>query len=328
MNRRVAERRPKTTRRARGGGLGARLSAWRDLHLYSLVSSLGRLAQRPLASALTIAVMAIALALPLGLLLALARVEGLLGGEMREAGAVAVFAEHALAAEAVDALAEQVRAREDVAAVQLERPEQALDQFRQMTQFAGALAVMDYNPLPAVLQVTPAPQVDGAALAQALRGLDGVSFVQHDALWRERLGDWLRFGRRLGLVVALMLGLGALLVVGNTVRLDIQGRADEIAIVRSLGATDGFVRRPFLYLGAWYGLCAGVLALAIVAVAQLALAGPFEAVLDSYGGEGGRGGRALPWLAGTVLVAVALGWLGAWLASSHQLRAARAREVA
>ena len=91
-------------------------------------------------------------------------------------------------------------------------------------------------------------------IAADLRLLPEADVVQHDALWRQRLSAWLAFGGRVVQVVAVLLGLGVLLVVGNTVRLDIGARSEEIAVLQHLGATDAFVRRPFLYLGAWYGL--------------------------------------------------------------------------
>ena len=323
MNRRVRPARERPAAARRGGlRLRERLGAWRDLHLYSLVSSLGRLAQRPWASALTIGVMGVALALPLGLLLALDHLSAF-AGDLREARELSLFLDVAVDEDAAAALAERLRTRAEVAEVAIRTPEQGLAEFRSMTEFAGALAVLDYNPLPTVLVVSPAAGADPALLAAALEAEPEADFVQHDAVWRERLGAWLAFGERLAWVVASLLGLGALLVVGNTVRLDIQGRAEEIAIVQLLGATDGFVRRPFLYLGAWYGLAAGLLALALVALATLALRAPLALLADSYGGgsvlPGIDPGVAMLLLAG----ATALGWFGAWLAAGHQLRLAR-----
>src|SRR3546814_2761402 len=99
--------------------------------------------------------------------------------------------------------------------------------------------------------VTPAG--DEMMLAAGREQLPEAELVQHDTQWRERLDGWLRFGGRVAWVLAFLLGLGALLVVGNTVRLDIQSRREEISVLQLLGATDGFIRRPFLYLGAWYG---------------------------------------------------------------------------
>src|SRR3546814_216472 len=104
-------------------------------------------------------------------------------------------------------------------------------------------------------------------LAAGLEQLPEAELVQHDTQWRERLDGWLRFGGRVAWVLAFLLGLGALLVVGNTVRLDIQSRREEISVLQLLGATDGFIRRPFLYLGAWYGIGAGAIALGLLATA-------------------------------------------------------------
>ena len=311
-------RKPAAERRS-GSTLGERLGAWRDLHLYSLVSSLGRLVQRPWATLLTVGVMAVALALPLCLALILGNVERV-SGSFREAREVSLFLKPGLEADQTQALREQVQRLPGVESVVLRSPDEGLAEFRQMADFAGALALLDYNPLPAVLVATPQPDADAAALAETLRDLPDADFVQHDAEWRARLGAWLGFGRRMTFLAAALLGLGALLVVGNTVRLDIQGRAEEIQTVQLLGATDGFVRRPFLYLGAWYGALAALLALALAFGARYALQAPVTALVESYGsafelrGIDGLGALAV------LGAAMALGWLGAWLAAGHHLR--------
>lgn len=311
--------RPAAAQRRAGPGILERLSAWRDLHLYSLFSSLGRLLQRPWATLLTVGVMAVALALPLCLALILGNVERV-SGSFRESREVSLFLAPGLSSENVDAARGVVQRLPGVESVLLRSPDEGLTEFREMADFAGALALLDGNPLPAVLVVTPMPDTDAAALADTLRDLPDTDFVQHDAEWRARLGAWLGFGRRLTGLAAALLGLGALLVVGNTVRLDIQGRAEEIQTVQLLGATDGFVRRPFLYLGAWYGALAAVLALGLALAARFALQGPVAALVESYGSAFELRGldpmTALAVLAG----AMALGWLGAWLAAGHHLR--------
>src|SRR5690554_6417473 len=235
-----------------GPGLGERLRAWRELHLYSLFSSMGRLMQRPIATALTAGVMAVALVLPLCLVMLVDNLERV-SGSFRETREVSLFLAPQTDAVAVDALAQRLREDPQIESVVVRSPEEGLAEFRQMTDFSDALALLSENPLPAVLLVTPASQLEPLELAQRLRALPEADFVQHDAQWRARLNAWLGFGRHLALVVAGLLGVGVLLVVGNTVRLDIQGRAEEIQTVQLLGATDGFVRRPFLYLGVWYG---------------------------------------------------------------------------
>ncbi|HBD20591.1 MAG TPA: cell division protein FtsX [Arenimonas sp.] len=317
---------PAAAERVKAGSLGSLLRAWREQHLYSLVSSLGRLLQRPVATGLTIGVMAVAIALPLGLALALGNLERF-SGTVSQSREIGVFLKADVAEGRPEALAGELRARPDVAGVTVRTPEEGLEEFRAMSDLAGALDVLEDNPLPYVLVVQPAGDDDGNALAEALRALPEADVVQHDAAWRQRLSAWLAFGERVVQVVAVLLGLGVLLVVGNTVRLDIGARSEEIAVLQHLGATDGFVRRPFLYLGAWYGLAAGLLALALLLVAGLLLQGRLSALVASYGsqfalsGPGWRGTLAL--LAG----AAAMGWLGAWLATGHHLRRTRPTDV-
>ncbi len=179
--------------------------------------------------------------------------------------------------------------------------------------------------MPSVLRVTPLD--DGARLATLMQARPEVEFVQHDAAWRQRLSAWLDFGATLTAVLAGLLGLGVLLVVGNTVRLDIGNRREEIAVLQQLGATDGFIRRPFIYLGAWYGLAGGVLALALLAAATALLQPSLAALAGSYGTRFALRGPE-PLLVGLLLLATtAVGWLGAWLASGHHLRQTRPTDL-
>ncbi len=329
MNTRVARR--KTSRRlpraegaSRGAGdarrgLAERLRAWREQHLYGLFSSVGRMMQRPWATALTVGVMAVALVLPLCLAILLGNVERL-SGSFREAREVSLFLAPEAGTQATDALAAALRADAQIADVVVRTPEEGLAEFRQMADFADALALLTENPLPAVLVLTPGPQVDPLALSERLRALPSVDFVQHDAQWRARLAAWLDFGRRLAWLAAALLGVGVVLVVGNTVRLDIQSRAEEIQTVQLLGATDGFVRRPFLYLGAWYGLFAGCLALIAAAAVPALLQAPLGQLVESYGSRFELHGLGWKAMLSTLAGAITLGWGGAWLAAGHHLR--------
>jgi cell division transport system permease protein len=306
------------------GGFFRRFRAWRAQHAYSLVSSLGRFLQRPLASLLTVGVMAVAIALPLGLGVALANLERF-SGSVRESREVSLFLRVDVDAAVAQHLAEALRQRPDVAAVTIKTPEQGLAEFRQMSELAGSLELLGENPLPSVLVVQP--RDDGKALAAALRQRPEAELVQHDAVWRERLSAWLDFGERLLWVVAALLGLGVLLVVGNTVRLEIGARREELAVLQQLGATDGFVRRPFVYLGLWYGMAAGALALALMAVAGSALQAPLATLLSSYGGQFRLQGIGPIGALALLAAAGAAGWLGAWLASGHHLRQTRPTDL-
>jgi cell division transport system permease protein len=311
---------PKIEPNRRAAGPRSGFGIWVDQHLYSFVSSLGRALRRPWSTALTIGVMAVAFALPLGLWLALGNVQHF-AGNVQASRQVDVFLKRDTPAERATALAEQVRGRSDVASVELRTPEQGLADFRKLSGLDAAIDALDDNPLPAQLIVIPSG--DDAALAADLQQLPEADVVQHDAVWRQRLEGWLRFGTRLAWVLAALFGLGALLVVGNTVRLDIQSRREEIGVLQLLGATDGFIRRPFIYLGAWYGLGAGLLALALVLGAGMALRAPLDALAHSYGSTFALDGLD-PARAGLVLVAaLIIGWLGAWWVTGHYLRQTR-----
>jgi cell division transport system permease protein len=296
-----------------------RLATWFDHHLYSFMASLGRVARKPWATALTVGVMAIALALPLGLWLVLGNVSRF-AGDVQQSREVSVFLQPAIDVARAQALAQTLRGRGDVARVELRTPDQGLAELR-ASGLDEAIQAAGNNPLPSLLIVTP--KGDESLLASSLQQLPEADLVQHDAVWRQRLDGWLRFGTRVALVLAALLGLGALLVVGNTVRLDIQSRREEIGVLQHLGATDGFIRRPFLYLGAWYGLAAGALAIGLLTLAAIGLREPLAELAASYGSRFELAGFDPIAAVEVVLGATVLGWLGAGIVTGHYLRQTR-----
>lgn len=318
MNERAPEgRRP-------GAHAPSRVGTWFDHHLYSFIASLGRVFRKPWATVLTVGVMALALALPLGLWLVLGNVARF-AGDVQQSRQISVFLKQDTDDARATALAEELRGRGDIGGVEHRTPRQGLDVLRERGGLGDAIAAVGENPLPHVLIVTPAG--DEALLASSLRQLPEAELVQHDAQWRQRLDGWLRFGGRVAWVLAALLGFGALLVVGNTVRLDIQSRREEIGVLQLLGATDGFIRRPFLYLGAWYGLAAGALALGLLGLAGLALREPLRELAASYGARFVLEGFLPPHALGVLLGATLLGWLGAGLVTGHFLRQTRPTET-
>ena len=301
-------------RRRRSG-----MATWFDHHVYSLVASAGRLLRKPLATGLTVGVMAIALALPIGLWAALQNVERF-AGDVRESRRVSVYLAPEIDAATADAVAAQVRARADVERVDVRTPTQGLAELRGAGT-GDAIEALGSNPLPYLILVTP--RGDEVGLARTLGELEHVDLVLHDAAWRARLTGWLGFGERLAWVLGALLGAGALLVVGNTVRLDIQSRREELGVLQLLGATNGFIRRPFLYLGASYGLLAGTLALALLSGIEQALRAPLHGLAASYGSGFALAGFTPSGAAAIVLGAGILGWLGAGLVTGHYLRQTR-----
>ena len=307
----------------------SRTGAWLAHHGFSLTASLGRMLRTPWASCLTIAVMALALALPLGLWLVLQNV-ATLSGQVDASHGVTLYLKPGTDAAHTQAVAQSLQQRADVAKVATISPEQALADMQKREDLATAIDILGADAaraaLPPVLQVTPRTG-NTSALITTAQALPEIDRVQFDAQWRDRLQAWLAFALRTVQVLAVLLGLGALLVVGNTVRLDIQSRREEIGVLQLLGASDGFVRRPFLYLGAWYGLAAGGLALAILTAAQWALRQPLADLASRYDSRFALQGLDPSAIVAVLVGAGLLGWLGAGLVTGHQLRQNRPRRA-
>jgi cell division transport system permease protein len=299
-----------------------RLGSWREHHGWSAAASLRRLASRPLGSLLTMAVMGLALALPLAFYLLLGNVQAL-GSALGQGQVISVFLKSDQAAQQADLLAQQLKQRPELSGVTVKTPQQGMQELAGMQGFSGALQTLDANPLPYVLQLQPREGAGADALAQLVtdvRDMRSVDLVQDSGSWRQRLDALLGVGNRVVLILASLLALAALLVVGNTVRVDIASRSEEIGVLLLVGASPAFVRRPYLYAGIWYGLFSGALAALLAVAMELALAEPVGRLSQTYGGK--LQVDALPlWLLLSVpLAAAALGWLGARLVSAWQLR--------
>lgn len=300
--------------------------AWLARHLQGLLSALGRMTRAPLASFMTCAVIGVALALPAALFVSL---DNLAQVAVRwEGGAqVSLFMREDQPAEAVRQLASTLTLRPDIVAVQTISPAEALAEYRALAGNEVALQALDgQNPLPWLLVLK---LEDAYAHADAVAGLvtelqvqPGVELVEYDQLWLRRMAAIMRLAQRIALVLAVGLALGVLLVIGNTVRLEIERRRDEIQVLRLVGGTDAFIRRPFLYAGLWYGLFGAVLAALLVAAGLVAIDTPLQALVDSYAAS-----FALRWPGPMEVLALLaagglLGLTGAWLSVGRYLMAA------
>ena len=306
-------------------GRNGRLKAWLVRHLQTFFFTLGLLARAPLASLLTAAVIGVALALPAGLYLVLENVQSATRG-WQGGNEISLFLKLEVDDASAGALAEEVRGWADIAEVRVIARMQALEEFRALSGFSDVMdAFATDNPLPAVLVVTPrAPQVDSDALANLIARLETrpqVDFAQFDLAWLERLLAILDIVERGVLVLAVLLAGGVLLVVGNTMRLGIENRRREIEISKLFGATDAFIRRPFLYSGLLYGAMGGAIAWLLVCVGFLVLGGPVQHLTSLYSGdyrlEGLGPAASLVLVAGGAL----LGLLGSWLSVGRHLAA-------
>jgi len=291
-------------------------------HAHALVSSAGHLARAPIATVFTVVVMGLALALPLGLDVLVRNVRSATG-DFSGAVGISAFLHTGVSEQRAQQLASTARARAGVATVNLITADQALAQFRTQSGFGAALDALQGNPLPHVLAITPAAAsanpADMESLRRYLAAWPEVESVQLDGAWVARFNAILNLLRRSLLVAAGLLGLGVVAVVGNTIRLEIQNRRAEIEVTKLVGGTNGFVRRPFLYTGALYGLLGGLAAWLVVEAALHALAPAAAQLAQSYGSRFALAGPNLldlKWLLG---IGTLLGWLGSWLAAARHL---------
>ncbi len=299
------------------------LARWITRHAQTLVGTLGRLSRQPAGTAMTIAVIGIALALPAGLQLLVANLQGL-SGQWDDSVELSVYMTPGTPEARARELRDQVAGIEGVSETDLVTAEEALEEFRENSGLGPSLEVLEDNPLPHLLALRPAAdhaspaQIE--ALADRLRALPGVDLVQADTEWVRRLYAMLDVARRIVVLAAVMLAVGVVVIVGNTIRLDIQNRRGEIEVSKLIGATDGFIRRPFLYLGFWYGLGGGLLALLLVEGGLVMLSEPVARLAGLYGSAFRPEGPGVGGALALVASGAALGWLGAWVSATRHMR--------
>lgn len=299
------------------------MKQWLERHVQTFVGSLGRLWQHPFSTLLTVLVIGIALALPACLHVLVQNVRAASGG-WSNALDISVYMKPVATLEQARQAAERVRKRRDVEDVKLVEADDALEEFRRNSGFGEALDALKDNPLPHALVVRPAAQfrepsqVEG--LTEELRKIDHVDLVQLDTAWVSRFNAILDVVRRVVLLAAGLFALGILVIVGNTIRLDIENRRDEIEVTKLVGGSDAFVRRPFLYSGVWYGLGGAVIAWLIVAVVISVLGEPVQRIAGLYGSTFDLQGLGLDGSGVLLAGGVVLGWLGSFIAATRELR--------
>ncbi len=308
--------------------LRRQLRAWARRQLYSLFSSLGTLLGHRLGTAMTAFVLGIAMVLPLGLYMAVNNLRSL-DLQQDEWGAITVFLHSRVSErEALD-LAQLIDDRPDASAETVS-PEQGMDEFRRVSGFGQALELFEENPLPWVLLVTPQLAENdelGAVtvtLAAWLEGQEAIDIVQVDHKWLQRLSGLLELGDAFVTVLSVMFSLAVVVVIANTIRLDVANRSEEIQVLSLVGAGESFIRQPFLYSGFWYGLLGALLALIILSVSVLYLQQPLENLLDAYGNSFELQGLGSVEAAAVLLGGGVLGLLGAWVSVQRYLRQLRA----
>ncbi len=294
-------------------------------HKEAMSYSAAHLWQSPLSTWITLAAIAIALSLPASLYLLLKNMKSLTD-DKREVPTISVFIKQGISEQQARDRAELLQEMPEIDKVVVVPRDQALEDFRQITGFAETLETLDENPLPHVLVVTPRmkligdPDIDLEQLRRKLQNFPEVDLVQMDIEWVQRLRGILNISERAILVISVLLGLTVLLVVGNTIKLNIENRKDEIKVAKLIGATPAYIRRPFLYSGVFYGLFGGILSLVLVHVALLFLVAPVNELASLYGSTFTIRGMGVKMTLYILLFSSFLGLVGAWLAVGKHLK--------
>lgn len=292
------------------------------LHLKTLGAALGRLGSSPVGAALNVLVVAIALALPAGMQVLVENAKSM-SPAFEDAADFTVYLKLGIDEDRGRELSAEIALRDDVASTTFVSNLEGLADLKTQTGFGDALDALTENPLPHVIRVRPSVDAiaDIDALAAALETIDETDFVQLDRLWVERLNAILALGGRAVDIVTVLLAAAIVLVIGNTIRLEINNRRTEIEVLKLVGATDGFIRRPFLYTGLWLGSIGAVTAALMIAVGLLLLSRPVADLAALYSADFRLKGMGLPGFGALVGGGALLGWAGAWIASARHLRA-------
>ncbi|MGI9235962.1 MAG: permease-like cell division protein FtsX [Woeseiaceae bacterium] len=298
------------------------LSIWATSHASTAVGALGRLAGQPFASLMIVLVIAVTLALPASINLVVKNARTV-SGSWDNALDFAVFLKAPVTVDEARALGELIGQRADVETVQFISADAALAEFKNQSGFGEALDQLPDNPLPHTLVVRPSPGNTSASLVLLQEEVDNLpetDHVQVDTEWVQRFHAILDIVRQAIAIGAVLLAIAIVVIIGNTIRLDIENRRDEIEVTKLLGATNAFVRRPFLWTGFWYGLFGGLMALALVYYGLYMLSGPVARLAGLYQSEIAVSSLNLLEAGAVVGIGVFLGLSGSWITAARHMR--------
>ncbi len=291
-------------------------------HLQVMLFSLGRLWRQPVASLMTITVIGIALVLPAGLFV-LSENMSSLSNRWDSASQITLFLQKDVNPQLAQQLSNKLKSWPEIEQVHYQSAQQSLEEFRQLSGLGDVLDSLPTNPLPAIIIVEPADDnIDKATISHLVERLNSLSSVEQaklDLEWLQRFRSINKMVQRGVTILAILLSLSVVLAIGNTIRLAILSREAEIRVMKLVGATDRFIRRPFLYTGFWYGILGGFVAWITLVFSMGLLSSPVNDLAGQYGSD-----FSLHWFSGFMFLILPftgaiLGISGAWLAVGRHL---------
>ncbi|UCH39842.1 MAG: cell division protein FtsX [Gammaproteobacteria bacterium] len=298
-----------------------RISAYFSHHLQSLVFSLGKIYQSPATTIMTVAVIGITLSLPGGFYLFLKNIDAM-SGDFRSSSQISLYLDLDIDEKRARALNKDIAAMAQVESTRFISREQSLEEFRQNSGFGKSIDTLSSNPLPHTIIVEPveADTFTVRNLLGSLQAMPEVEIAKLDTEWLERLYTIVEIAKRSVMIVTILFACAVLLIIGNTIRLDIQNRYQEIIVTKLIGATDAFIRRPFLYGGVWYGLLGGIISWLIVELGYLAISGPLQRLNLLYQSEMTLITFSFQDFVVLITSSTLLGLAGSWIAVARHLR--------
>ena len=295
-------------------GIKNKLDAWGQQHQLVAIETLVRMLSQPFGTLMTWLMIAIALTLPGTLWMAFDNLSEL-SGSLQKSGSISLYLQLGTGDSQASQLINNISGHSVVADVSYINADEALEEFRQTSGLGEALDLLPSNPLPGMIQVEPKLDATQHEVKQLIYQLETEALVDSlvvDDAWLDKLEVFIDLSQRVVWVIAFLLGLSIVLIVGNTIRLLIASRVDEILVMKLVGATNAWVRRPFIYTGLWFGMVGGLVSWVFLALVWLLVSGPVQHLAVLYGSEF----RLQPLSASIALLllfsAMALGWFGAW----------------
>ena len=300
------------------------IGGWFLQHVQAFLLSLGQLYKNPMNALLTTFVIGISLALPAGFYSFLENARRVTSN-WDATSHISLFLKTDIDDQRAQALADELKNHADIKAVEVIDREAALLEYKQNSGFAAALDALEHNPLPPVIIVQPKIEsissMNNERLLKALRALPEVDSGQFDRQWAQRLHRIIEVFQRFIMIVAALLSIAVILVIGNTIRLAIHNRRQEIEINKLFGATDAFIQRPFLYSGLLHGIGGSLIAWLLLEAAVLLLNGPVVRLTDLYGSSFSLVALNFREIVSLLLLGAGLGLAGSWFSVKRHLRA-------
>lgn len=311
------------------GAQGLKLSRTQKLSMFLLnnlrqmVTSLGGMWRTPSSSFMTIAVLGLSLTLPATLHILVKNAQSV-SSSFENASEITLFLKNSISDKQSQGLVTRLNLYPEVESTQFISKAQAMQEFKALSGFGRALNYLDENPLPAVILVKPSmrfSQPDAArALLVKLQKEREVDLGKLDIQWLERLNAIVRLMQESVYTLAILLLSAVVLIIGNTIRLSIMNKREEIEVMKLVGATEGFIQRPFLYTGIWYGFFGGFVAFLVVEVMLWWLDGAIAKVASAYATSFSLQGLSFADFGWLMLIAIGLGFGGSLLSVSRYVR--------